>query len=505
MSRLTASQLYSYLACPHRVVLDATGDPVLRDDVSPFVQMLWERGVAHERDLVAALTVPYEDLSALRGQAKETATRAAIARQAPLIYGGRLSVHELLGEPDLLRREGHGYVAIDIKSGAGREGADDEDEGRLRKHYGVQLALYTDILEQMGLSAGRYGYIWDASGSETRYDLAAPVGPRSPCLWDLYLKTRAAVRAALAAPQSSAPALASVCKQCVWRSACFAQLRDRQDLTLLPELGRAARDVLHEEFPSLRHLAAADLEHFIEGERTSFARIGGATLRKFQRRALLQLARHAHAYLTAPIQWPAQAVELFFDIETDPLRGLCYLHGFVIRERDAAGQSQERFEGIFAGEASPKAERDAFAAAMALFRRYPDALVVHYSRYERTEYQKLVARYPEVATVEEIKALFAPPRALDLYVDVIKPHSEWPTHDYSIKSLAKYCGFKWRDADPSGASSIEWFDRWVKCGDPRLRQRLLAYNEDDCRAMRVVFDHLKTLPVWPEGPPLHRD
>lgn len=499
MSRLTASQLYSFLSCPHRVAMDAAGDPLLRDEVSPFVQMLWDRGVAHERELVAALTVPYEDLSGLRGEAKETATRAAIARQAPLIYAGRLSVHELLGEPDLLRRENGGYVAIDIKSGAGREGGEEEDEGRLRRHYGVQLALYTDILEQMGLSAGRYGYIWDIKGAETRYDLAAPLGGRSPCLWELYLKTRAAVRATLAAPQASAPALSGVCKQCVWRSSCFQQLRERQDLTLLPELGRAARDALQEEFPSLQHLAVADVEHFIDGERTPFARIGAATLRKFHRRAILQTVRDAKPYLTAAIQWPSATTELFFDIETDPMRELCYLHGFVIRERGDAGKLREHFEAIFARGADANAEREAFAAAMALFRRYPDALIVHYSRYERTEYRRLVARYPDVATPGEIEALFAPPRALDLYVDVVKPHSEWPTHDYSIKSLARHCGFQWRDADPSGASSIEWFDRWVKSGDPRLKARLLDYNEDDCRAMRVVLDAIKALPVRSEA------
>ena len=67
--------------------------------------------------------------------------------------------------------------------------------------------------------------------------------------------------------------------------------------------------------------------------------------------------------------------------------------------------------------------------------------------------------------------------------------------DFSIKSLAKCCGFDWRDLDPSGASSIEWFDQWAKTHDPALRQRLLDYNEDDCRAMRVVLDAMKQFPV----------
>ena len=49
MPRITASLLYSHLSCPHRVAMDATADPALRDPVSPFVQMLWERGTLHER------------------------------------------------------------------------------------------------------------------------------------------------------------------------------------------------------------------------------------------------------------------------------------------------------------------------------------------------------------------------------------------------------------------------------------------------------------------------
>ncbi len=144
----------------------------------------------------------------------------------------------------------------------------------------------------------------------------------------------------------------------------------------------------------------------------------------------------------------------------------------------------------------PAAECDAFADALALFRQYPDATVVHYSKYERTQYRKLQEKYPQVATRDEIDQLFAGPRALDLY-EKVRADSEWPTHDLSIKSLAKFCGFAWRDADPSGASSIEWFDQWARGADPALRQRLLDYNEDDCRATRVVLDAMKGFEVRP--------
>lgn len=105
------------------------------------------------------------------------------------------------------------------------------------------------------------------------------------------------------------------------------------------------------------------------------------------------------------------------------------------------------------------------------------------------------AKYPDVCTAEEIEALFNPERAIDLYFDVVLKAPEWPTRDYSIKSLAKYLGFIWRNTYPSGAGSIEWFHRWVESGDQEIKQRILDYNEDDCRATRVLIDGIRRLRV----------
>jgi hypothetical protein len=38
---------------------------------------------------------------------------------------------------------------------------------------------------------------------------------------------------------------------------------------------------------------------------------------------------------------------------------------------------------------------------------------------------------------------------VDLYYNVVHKATEWPTSDYSIKTLAKHLGFEWRDAYPS--------------------------------------------------------
>jgi len=60
---ITASILYALVQCPHRVWLDASEDPAKRDPVSPFVELLWERGTTHEREVIAGLKLPFLDVS----------------------------------------------------------------------------------------------------------------------------------------------------------------------------------------------------------------------------------------------------------------------------------------------------------------------------------------------------------------------------------------------------------------------------------------------------------
>src|SRR5262249_54004993 len=136
---------------------------------------------------------------------------------------------------------------------------------------------------------------------------------------------------------------------------------------------------------------------------------------------------------------------------------------------------------------------DAFAGAFEYLSGRSNSVIYCYSKYERTIYRKLQARHPEVCSADDIERLFEPPRTIDLYGDVVLKATEWPTRDHSLKTLATYLGFTWRDVHPSGAASIEWFDRWTRERDLEIKQRILDYNEDDCRATRVLLDGIRSL------------
>ena len=47
------------------------------------------------------------------------------------------------------------------------------------------------------------------------------------------------------------------------------------------------------------------------------------------------------------------------------------------------------------------------------------------------------------------------------------------------------------NTNPSGAASARWHDEFVETGERSVLQRILDYNEDDCRAMIVHLDGLR--------------
>jgi len=334
---------------------------------------------------------------------------------------------------------------------------------------------------------------------EVIYELDSPTGKRDKTsLWEFYESCLENGTLIVNQKKKTLPALCSMCKLCHWRSLCKAQLKAMDDLSLIPELGRSRRDAMLSHFKNVGDLANSDLNAFIQGKKTVITGIGVGTLEKFQERAKLLNQPETGPYLMGKIDLPNFETELFFDVETDPMRDICYLHGFV--ERHGQDSGSEKYVAFYANQPTPEDERSAFKEAWEYIQSRQPCVIYYYSPYERTTWRKLQKRYPDVLTEADVENMFASDMAVDLYLDVVKSKTEWPTNDYSIKTLATYLEFKWRDKEPSGAASIEWYHRWVETGDVAIRQRILDYNEDDCIAMRVLLDAVQKLSIKPHTP-----
>ena len=100
--------------------------------------------------------------------------------------------------------------------------------------------------------------------------------------------------------------------------------------------------------------------------------------------------------------------------------------------------------------------------------------------------------HSDVVSEDEVERFFANSQVIDLYQIVLK-YTDWPLGSYSLKALAMYLGFSWRDETPSGALSIEWFNKYIATKDETILKRILLYNEDDCKATMVLKDALNNL------------
>jgi len=492
--KITASDLYSYIKCPHRVYRDAFDDQKLKDPPNEFVQLLWEKGVKYEREVITGQKGEIEilDLTDVPNEERFAKTIEAMKNNASYIYQGSLEVDELLGRPDLLELQPNGeYVPIDVKSGMGYDGEDEAGDGRLKKSYAVQIGLYVDALIRLGFLTQNLGKILDSEASIVDYNLNQVRSTRNAQIWwDFYVETLAAVKDLYRKGFVTEPALSSECKLCEWYTDCKNNCIKSDCLTLIPELGRSRREALKVIAGDFKDFSKIDLKDFISYKETHGIKgIGEKTFLNMSRRAKLLASGAKDPVILGEFSFPDKPIEIYFDIETDPTQDIVYLHGAVERRQ---GREKNIFYSFVAKDVSAVEEKHAWAEFWSYIRSLPDNewAMYYFSKYERAQFRVLSLKYPEVASQEEVEWLFDADRSVDLYFDIVKKHTDWPTYNYSVKTLAQHLGFNWRDKNPSGAASIQWFNEWCESKDEKILQRILDYNEDDCEAMIVIKDKL---------------
>jgi len=75
---------------------------------------------------------------------------------------------------------------------------------------------------------------------------------------------------------------------------------------------------------------------------------------------------------------------------------------------------------------------------------------------------------------------------MNITASTLYDYTQSPLPSYSLKEIARYIKFDWRDKNPSGALSIQWFNEYMEDKDPVKLKRILEYNEDDCKATMVI-------------------
>jgi len=470
---ITAQDLYNYTKCAHRVYLDAHGKVSERASVSPFVELLWTMGMQTERDYVTRLTQPYADLSSLDMDQACRRTWELMRAGEGLIYQGGLRFEDCVGRPDLLVRcddapsdlGPYHYEAIDIKGGHGRSGREGDSIG-FKKHYAFQILFYHRLLANLQGVSPHQARIINVDGEYESFDPG-----RFSAEFERAFKD---VRALVEGTGQSEPVLGSVCHLCHWYAKCRRWAEGVHDPTLLFGVGRVKFQLKEAGLRTVEDIARMEVSDYVSGSR-KIPRLRREGLRRLKTRAGVRLAGMPE--IRPGFVLPDVRREVYFDIEDDPTRDFTYLYGWV--EVEAGDTHAYRY--LF----SPGAEQEeaTVRALWDVLDRIENAAIYVYSAKERTSLRRLMERYGLDRSVFDRYVA----QEYDLYSRLVLNHSDWPSYSYGIKHVARHAGFTWRDPDPGGANSIVWYNEYQR--DPSrddLLQRILDYNEDDCRAMIAV-------------------
>ena len=139
---------------------------------------------------------------------------------------------------------------------------------------------------------------------------------------------------------------------------------------------------------------------------------------------------------------------------------------------------------------TPEEEIKIFEQFYDYIKDFSDTALYHWTEYEVKKMKNLAGKNPKDEA--KLKALCS--ICYDLKVSVNKQFY-LPAPSFSLKAAAPAFGFNWRQDDCGAMDSMVYFTNWLKTGNQDLLNKVLMYNEDDCKAMLVLENKLKEADV----------
>ena len=520
--RLSAKDL---VGCRYRTVLDFLGADS-SETTATGVRRKQHR-VEHARQVIGELAVGQSVLEVLADdvELQFLATLEAIASGAPLISGAVLLGNGQQSHPDLLVRTDVGtgastgvkyapvfivaHKVFDRRSEAVETPTLAVDTQRLGQsqpvpHYKLRVRprhYDTVVAGQAHALLAEFGCAADVVGL-IGFDASKAIFERAEAVHDIYATALRRTRHALAAVTDGlapvplgtfpvAPRKVRECRTCRHWARCEAELIAADDISLLVP-GDKGADYRARGIQTLTALA----DDAAAGETAALARAW-----KLQVPALRKLDS---------VTSPRADVEIDIDMEAYLEHG-CYLWGTF------DGQTYRPF--VTWGELGGRDEAANFAEFWAWLRERRAAAAAagqsclvycyaaqgenHWLRSSARRFARWADELPGLPSVAEVEEFIGSEQWVDMF-RVVKKQLVGP-HGLSLKTVAPIAGFQWRDTNPDGEASLEWYRQATDGGgvgmasvagdsgveaapspQPGFRTRLLEYNEDDCRSTAVL-------------------
>jgi uncharacterized protein len=450
MVRITEKTFYKFLKCPSWIYKDAHEAEAALD---PLFSRLLDDGLLPEFERETVSDRP--DLIEVTAEDPDEAFRQTLEfmrEGRETIYQGVLVHGHWVGNPDILAKvEGRSvfgnyyYVAADVKRA--REA---------REAHKYQGCFYAELLSRLQGVKPINGYVITPEKKIVGYLIE-----EFEAIFHLTLSEIERI----VVGEKPAHFLTAGCKQSPWYGACRLEAEECRDLSVLNRVWR-------EEVSALQKIGIKTLE--------DLAKISLADLEKLSpsvrydrldllRRQALAIVENRHILLSAP-NFPAATAELYFDIESDPLRDFDFLFGVLEVKNNRA-----KYHSFLAEK--PQAEAEMWWSFIEFLLERPDVPIYHYGWFEMEVFRRFAVKYFLPNEVREQVE-----RRMHDLLFLIRPSVVFPLSFYSLKDLGVYVGYKWQAEDASGVQAVRWFEDFLRDGDKKILKKILDYNKDDVQA-----------------------
>lgn len=494
---ITDHLLLNHKRCNRRTYLEMFGNPDMRDQEKDFLLKLKRENQTHIANIIQTRSLNYRKPEASRRewQLSSQQTLALMERGVECIYQGTLSLtfaqwQAVLGNdpslakiqaqqpefleqivfkaaPSLLIRQPKqsdfgdwSYIPVNIKLGR-----------RAKPEYKLISAFHAQLLGIIQGQIPAYSQIILKEHNDYFVNLDH---------WLFKIQDFIAQCLIMLAQQAEPEVFISRqrCNLCSWHGHCYGIAKATNHLSLIP-------GVTPKRYEHMQSMGVDSVESLSNVSETSLSNVltdGIARQIKQQINAIQgdrALVKSSFDLVnTQPI--PSGVIELYFDIEAEPERQIDYLLGVLWVDRTT---NDEKFYAFVAED--PADEGKIWQQFLDFTALYPDAPIFHYSEYESDTIKRLARLYntPKIQSTELLS------RLVDLHLWVTET-VVLPVESYSLKALANWIGFYWRETTGSGDQSVCWYDEWLRTHNRDLLNLILSYNEDDCRATRCLKDWL---------------
>lgn len=470
-------------------------------------------------------SLPANDFQRPEGKDAFSETVALMQAGVPVIYQGALrhrsGLAEFTGRPDFLVRGDYDLEFLkgkltakpskertSAKNNAGAYGYiawDAKLASSAKPHYLLQVALYVEALDSLGLKAdashgAMHGLILGSRTLELFEE-----GEIVPAMRQARSYLEAAFHQAALGDLSEFELkhlslhceTQSTCNICEYPDLCEHNRKEVDHLVQIAGINKTQIEKLKKAgITRMAGLAQA-------GDDARPSDFVPGSFDKLRKQAKLQTGfrntgKHSYLVVDDPeigVLPPASPNDIFFDMEGFPYfeerGGLEYLFGAITRD--------SKFHAFWAHDRQQEkiAFSDFVNFAYGKMQADPTAHIYHYAPYEVTALNKLATRHGVME--QEVDWLITQGKLIDLY-KVVKGSIMVSQPSYSIKKLEAFYEFGRKSTVVDAGSSIEEYNyyRQLLEQDPQEAERVLQtiadYNEDDCVSTLALYQWLSGMP-----------